>query len=81
MITRVSGVNTKGVTGGLRQNENRTSFMHSSSPTVKYDFAPVNNNQQQQQPAKSPIWTGTSIVLGSVLFMILYFLISGSKRA
>lgn len=78
MITRVSGINIKGVTGGLRQNDNRTSFMHSSNPTVKYDFAPVNNNQQ---PAKSPIWTGTSIVLGSVLFMILYFLISGSKRA
>ena len=78
MITRVSGINTKGATGGLRQNENRTSFMHSSTPTVKYDFAPVNSNQQS---AKSPIWTGTSIVLGSVLFMILYFLISGSKRA
>ncbi len=79
MITRVSGINTKGATGGLRQSDNRTSFMHSSNPTVKYDFAPVNTNQQQA--AKSPIWTGTSIVLGSVLFMILYFLVSGAKRA
>lgn len=79
MITRVSGINTKGVTGGLRQNENRTTFMHSSNPNVKYDFVPVNNNNKQ--PAKSPIWTGTSIVLGSVLFMIFYFLVSGAKRA
>lgn len=77
MITRVSGLNTKGVTGGLKQSDNRTSFMHSSNPVVKYDYAPPVN----QQPNKSPIWTGTSIVLGSVLFMILYFLVSGAKRA
>lgn len=78
MITRVSGLSTKGVTGGLKQSDNRTSFMHSSNPSVKYDYVPASNNQQ---PAKSPIWTGTSIVLGSVLFMILYFLVSGAKRA
>lgn len=77
MITRVSGVNTKGVTGGLRQSQNHTTFERSNNPAIKYDYAP----QREEKQPKSPIWTGTSIVLGSVLFMILYFLISGAKRA
>lgn len=77
MITRVSGLNTRGVGGGLRQSQNHTTFERSNNQAIKYDYAPSADQQQN----KSPIWTGTSIVLGSVLFMILYFLISGAKRA
>lgn len=77
MITRVGEFNAKGIGGGLKQSQNRTTFERSNNPPVKLDYAPP----VSQQPNKSPIWTGTSIVLGSVLFMILYFLISGSKRA
>lgn len=77
MITQVSGFNTRGVASGLKQNNQAMPFTHSSVPAVQPDCW-QNSNQQQN---KSPIWTGTSIVLGSVLFMIAYFLISGAKRA
>ena len=76
MITQVSGFNTRGVTSGLKQNTQAMPFTHSSNLTNQVNFGQEDNQQQR----KSPIWTGTSIVLGSVLFMILYFLISGSKK-
>lgn len=73
MITQVSGVNTKGVASSLRQNSRPVSFMYSSNPPK---FEPKINRKASQ----SPVWTGTSIVLGSVLFMMAYLAISGSRR-
>jgi hypothetical protein len=81
MITRVGEFNTKGVTGGLRQSTQSMTFTHSCTAPVKDEYVQNGPQKDKQPPTKSPIWTGTSIVLGSVLFMIAYFLISGSKRA
>lgn len=81
MITQVSGFNTKSVTGGLRQRPQTMSFTHNSNAPLQYSQIQKNDSfQNSQQSNKSPVWTGTSIVLGSVLFMIAYFLISGAKR-
>jgi len=84
MITRVGEFNTKGVANSLRQSTRPMSFMYSYDSPMPYDYVQKSNQSDSQpgsqQSGKSPIWTGTSIVLGSVLFMILYFLISGSKR-
>lgn len=74
MITQVSGVNTKGVASTLRQNSRPVAFMYSSNP-------PKIEPRISSKAGKSPVWTGTSIVLGSVLFMMAYFVLSGAKRA
>ena len=81
MITRVGEFNTKSVTGGLRQSAQPMSFAHSFTVPAKDEYVQKKPQINNPQGNKSPIWTGTSIVLGSVLFMIAYFLISGSKRA
>jgi hypothetical protein len=77
MITQVSGFNTKGVANDLRQSARTMRPEHNSNLSNQINF----RQENPQQPQKSPIWTGTSIVLGSVLFMMIYLLISGTKRA
>lgn len=76
MITQISSFNARGVAGDLRRN---TQAMPKHTPNLINRVNFGQENQQQQQ--KSPVWTGTSIVLGAILFMMLYFLISGSRRA
>lgn len=75
MITQVITPNTGSVLRDPRRKSRITQFKHSSN-------IPYNGYQghDYNKKTRSPIWTGTSIVLGSVLFMILYFLITGAKK-
>lgn len=75
MMTQVIIPNAGSVIRDPRRKSRITQFKHSSHTPYK-----VNYGQDYDSSPRSSVWTGTSIVLGSVLFMIMYFLITGAKK-
>lgn len=77
MIQQVSSINTYSFAKDPRRKARTIQFKHNFSNS--YAVNP-DDSQQNYKSSRSPIWTGTSIILGSVLFLMIYFLATGSKK-
>lgn len=75
MITQVIAPNTGSFIRDPRRKSRVTRLKNSSN--IPYE---IYHGQDSEKNHRSPIWTGTSIALGSVLFMILYFLLTGANK-
>ncbi|MDD3435641.1 MAG: hypothetical protein PHC64_00660 [Candidatus Gastranaerophilales bacterium] len=76
MITRVSGLNTGSVVKDPRRKSQRMQFKNAYN--VPYQSSLEQEYRQQQ---KNALISSISIVLGSVAFMIGYFLLSKKVRS
>jgi len=75
MITQISGLNASGVTKDPRRKAQRIQFKHSANIPYKSNYHPEYERQQ-----RSALYTSVSIVIGSVLFTVGYFMLSGLKN-
>ena len=75
MITQISGLNAGGVTKDPRRKAQRIQFKHRSNIPYKSNYDRETDRQQ-----KNALWTSASIVMGSVLFTVGYFMLSGLKH-
>lgn len=77
MIKQVSSFNPCNSAKDPRRKARVIQFQHSYN--YSYSANP-NEKKQESSKARSPVWTGTSIVLGSVLFLMIYFIVTGSRN-
>lgn len=77
MIKQVSSLNTCSSAKDPRRKARTIQFKHSYN--YSYSANP-NDRKQEGSKTRSPVWTGTSIVLGSVLFLMIYFIVTGSRN-
>ncbi|MFA7658451.1 MAG: hypothetical protein WCY19_03360 [Candidatus Gastranaerophilaceae bacterium] len=75
MITQVSGLNVSGVTKDPRRKAQSIQFRRHSNIPYKSNYDTEYERQQ-----RNALWTSVSIVIGSVLFTVGYFMLSGLKR-
>lgn len=75
MITQVSGLNTSGVTKDPRRKAQRIQFKHSANIPYKSNY-----NLEYERQQRNALLTSVSIVMGSVLFTVGYFMLSGLKH-
>lgn len=76
MITQVSGFNVSGVTKDPRRKAQSIQFKRHSNIPYKSGY-----DEEFERQQRNALWTSISIVVGSVLFVVGYFLLSGKKRA
>ena len=74
MITQISGLNANGVTKDPRRKAQRIQFKHSANIPYKSNY-----NSEYERQQRSALYTSVSIVIGSVLFTVGYFMLSGLK--
>lgn len=75
MITQISGLNVSGVTKDPRRKAQRIQFRHGANIPYK-----SSHSQEYDRQQRSALFTSLSIVIGSVLFTIGYFMLAGLKN-
>jgi len=75
MITQVSGLNAGGVAKDPRRKAQRIQFKRGSN--IPYQS---NYNKDYDRQQRNALLTSVSIVIGSVLFTVGYFMLSGLKN-
>lgn len=71
MITKVSGLNPDCVIKDPRRKAQRVQFKHSANIPYKSNY-----DTEYRQQQKNALWTSMSIVLGSLVFMAGYFILT-----
>lgn len=76
MITQVSGLSVNSVTKDPRRKAQSVKFRNHSRIPYTHNYEEEYARQQ-----KNALWTSVSIVAGSVLFTVGYFMLSSIKGA
>ena len=71
MITRVSGADSAGMAKDPRRKSQRPQFKHSCQIPYKSSYE-MDYRQQQ----KNALWSSASIIMGSLIFMIGYYMLT-----
>ena len=79
MITQVCGPSVSGIPKDPRRKAQSVQFKHHSNISYSQNYTSSNNPYIEQE--QKAMRTSTSIVIGSVLCVLGYFLLSGLKKS
>ena len=74
-FTQVSAFNVSGVTKDPRRKAQSIQFKRHSNIPYKSGY-----DEEFEREQRNALWTSVSIVVGAVVFVVGYFLLSGIKR-